>query len=235
MHDDLETRIQILSAWIYESRHLVVFTGAGISTESGLPDFRGPDGLWTRRDKGLPPKPQNIPWDRVQPNAGHQAIAELQKLGKLRFLITQNVDGLHLKSGIGPELLAELHGNLFKLQCMQCGRKVDRSSAMTLCPCGGRLESSVVDFGQPLPQRDLALSFEHARKCDLFVVAGSSLVVTPAADIPMEALRSGARLAILNRGETPLEKKALLRFHEPIGEVFPRGVKRLKRRMGLFE
>ncbi len=135
MHDDLETRIETLAAWIYESRHLVVFTGAGISTESGLPDFRGPDGLWTRRDKGLPPKPVNIPWDRVQPNAGHQALTELQKLEKLQFLISQNVDGLHLKSGIRTELLAELHGNMFKMACVRCGRKQDRSSGTVACPC----------------------------------------------------------------------------------------------------
>ena len=92
MDKDLDQRIQTLSQWLYESQSLVVFTGAGISTESGLPDFRGPDGMWTRRDKGLPPRPMAVPWNEVEPNAGHLAIVELQRLGKLRFLISQNVD-----------------------------------------------------------------------------------------------------------------------------------------------
>ena len=105
----MEKRIKTLAQWLYASRHPVFFTGAGISTESGLPDFRGPDGLWTRKDKGLPPKPMSRPWDSVEPNNGHLALVALQKLEKLKFLISQNVDNLHLKSGIPPELLAELH------------------------------------------------------------------------------------------------------------------------------
>jgi mono-ADP-ribosyltransferase sirtuin 6 len=235
MNDDLDTRINTLAQWLYDSRHLVVFTGAGISTESGLPDFRGPDGMWTRRDKGLPPKPMNRPWDSVEPNTGHMAIVQLQNLGKLSFLISQNVDNLHLKSGIRPELLAELHGNITKLRCTSCGKTVSSSAGLSSCQCGGRLVSSVVNFGDPLPQRDLERSFEHSRKSDLFVVVGSSLVVTPAADMPREALQSGARLVILNQGETPFDRHAHLRFSEKIAEVLPRAAKRLKRLMGMFE
>jgi len=235
MKEDLEKRIHTLAEWLYESRHLVVFTGAGISTESGLPDFRGPDGVWTRRDKGLPPKATGRSWDSVEPNRGHIAIVELQKMGKLKFLISQNVDNLHLKSGIDPDLLAELHGNMTKLRCTRCGKKLDRSVGRTICECGGRLVSSVVNFGEPLPEKDLRFSFEHSRKSDLFVVAGSSLVVTPAADMPLEALRSGARLVIINQGETPFDQRAHLRFDEAIGHVLPRAVKGLKRLMGLFE
>jgi NAD-dependent SIR2 family protein deacetylase len=235
MNEPLEKRIQTLAQWLYESRYPVVFTGAGISTESGLPDFRGPDGMWTRRDKGLPPKPMNRPWDSVEPNSGHFAIVELQKLGKLKFLISQNVDNLHLKSGIRPELLAELHGNISRLRCKRCGKTTDRSLGETTCQCGGKLTQSVVDFGQSLPKRDLMLSFEHSQKSDLFVVVGSSLVVTPAADMPMEALRSGGRLVIMNKGETPFDGQVHLRFSEKIGEVLPKAVKKLKRLMGLFE
>jgi NAD-dependent SIR2 family protein deacetylase len=235
MDKNLDKRIQTLAHWMYDSLYLVFFTGAGISTESGLPDFRGPDGVWTRRDKGLAPKPMKKQWDAVKPNKGHLAILELQKLGKLKFLISQNVDNLHLKSGILPELLAELHGNMTKLSCTQCGRTVDQSAGQSKCDCGGPLVSSVVDFGQSLPERDLALSFEHSRKCDLFVVVGSSLVVTPAAQMPVEALNAGAKLVIINAGETPFEKQAHLRFHEKIGEVLPKAVKRLKKLMGLFE
>jgi len=235
MKEALEKRIQTLSEWLYESRHLVVFTGAGISTESGLPDFRGPDGLWTRRDKGLSPKPLNRPWDSVEPNSGHIAIVDLQKMGKLKFLISQNVDNLHLKSGINPDLLAELHGNMTKLRCTKCDKEVNKSTGMTMCQCGGKLISSVVDFGQSLPEKDLRLSFEHSRKSDLFLVVGSSLVVTPAADMPLEALRSGAKLVIINKGDTPFDHRTNLRFNEEIGEILPRAIKRLKRLMGLFE
>jgi|GEM_PF-2006164 len=106
MAEDLTEKIHTLADWIYEPRHLVVYTGAGISTESGLPDFRGPDGVWTRRDKGLPPRPTSVGWEAVKPNTGHLSIVELQRLGKLKFLISQNVDNLHLKSGIDPERLA---------------------------------------------------------------------------------------------------------------------------------
>ena len=235
MKEDLQKRIHTLGQWLYESRYLVVFTGAGISTESGLPDFRGHDGLWIRRDKGLAPKPMSRSWDSVEPNSGHIAIVDLQKMGKLRFLISQNVDNLHLKSGINPDLLAELHGNMTKLRCTRCGKKVDQSEGRTICGCGGKLVSSVVNFGEPLPERDLRLSLEHSRKSDLFIVVGSSLVVTPAADMPLEALRSGAKLVIINQGETPFDHQANLRFNENIGDILPIAVKILKRLMGLFE
>jgi NAD-dependent SIR2 family protein deacetylase len=231
----LDQKIQSLAQWLYDSQYPVFFTGAGISTESGLPDFRGPDGIWTRRDKGLGPKPISKPWDSVDPNSGHLALVELQRLGKLEFLISQNVDNLHLKSGIQPELLAELHGNMTKLRCTECGKTVDRSAGRASCVCGGSLNSSVVDFGQSLPEKDVALSFEHARKSDLFIVIGSSLVVTPAAQMPMEALQVGAKLVIINAGDTPFDNRAHLRFFENIGQVLPKAVKRLKKLMGLFE
>jgi NAD-dependent SIR2 family protein deacetylase len=235
MDKKLDKKIQTLAQWLYESRYPVMFTGAGISTESGLPDFRGPDGVWTRRDKGLSPRPMSKPWDKVNPNSGHYAIVELQKLGKLKFLISQNVDNLHLKSGIHPELIAELHGNMTKLRCKRCEKTIDQISRKTNCPCGGRLVSSVVDFGQSLPEKDLRLSFEHSHNSDLFIVVGSSLVVTPAAEMPREALSAGAKLVIINQGETPFDSQARLRFHEEIGDVLPRAVKRLKRLMGLYE
>jgi len=214
---------------MFEAKHLIVFTGAGISTESGLPDFRGPDGIWTRQAKGLPTRPRDF--SSAEPNTGHMAIVELQKLGKLSFLISQNVDNLHLRSGIRPDLLAELHGNVTKLHCTRCEAQVDKSANIDRCSCGGRLVSSVVNFGQSLPRKELADSYWHSQNCDLFIVAGSSLVVTPAADIPRVALQSGVRLVIINKGETPLDRVAHLRFGERTGEVLPPAVDRLKKFM----
>ena len=230
MSSDLEQRIETLARWMFEFKHLVVFTGAGISTESGLPDFRGPDGIWTRQAKGLPTKSR--PFDSAEPNRGHIAIVELQKIGKLAFLISQNVDNLHLRSGIRPDLLAELHGNVTKLRCSRCEFELDRFPDLDACPlCGGKLVSSVVNFGQSLPRKALEVSYQHSEKCDLFIVVGSSLVVTPAADMPKVALGAGARLVIINQGETPFDRLAHLRFWEGIGEVLPPAVDRLKELM----
>lgn len=233
MRNDLHKRIEEFAKLLYKSRYIVFFTGAGISTESGLPDFRGPEGLWTLQEKGLPPKPVTKPWDAFEPNSGHLAIVELQDIGKLKFLISQNVDNLHLKSGIKPELLAELHGNITKLRCTLCKNTIDRSSGKKSCDCGGELVRSVVNFGESLPEKDLMLSYEHSRKCDLFVVVGSSLVVTPALDMPKEALIHGAKLVIINQGETPFDRYAHIRFFEKIGDVLPKVVERLKILMGL--
>ena len=225
----LEEKIQKLGQWMFEAKYLVVFTGAGISTESGLPDFRGPDGIWTRQEKGLPPPPRLF--SEVKPNASHLAIVELQKLGKLRFLISQNVDNLHLQSGVRPDLLAELHGNTTKLRCSRCNAQVDKSLAWKACSCGGRLVSSVVNFGDPLPTKALYDAFYHSGQCDLFVVVGSSLVVSPANEMPRAALRAGARLVIVNKGETPFDASCHLRLDEKIGKVLPPAVERLKELM----
>ena len=227
---DLDQRISNLARWMYEAKYLVVFTGAGISTESGLRDFRGPDGLWTRRDKGLATPEQD--WTNVSPNSGHVAIFEIQELGKLAFLISQDVDNLHLKSGVNPERLAELHGNMTKVRCTRCEFKMDRIEGERACPlCGGKLKSSIVDFGDSLPAKDLGESYEHSGKCDLFIVVGSSLVVFPAAEMPQVALQAGAKLVIINQGETPYDSRAHLRFTEKIADVLPAAVARLKELM----
>ena len=227
---DLDKRISTLAHWMFEARHLVVFTGAGISTESGLADFRGPDGLWTRQAKGFSTK--SIDFASAEPNAGHLAVAELQRLGKLAFLISQNVDNLHLRSGIRPELIAELHGNITRLRCQSCELLMDNVGDVIPCPiCGGQMASSVVNFGQSLPQHDLDDACWHSKRADLFLAVGSSLVVTPAASMPRVALQSGARLVIINQGETPLDSAAHLRFEENISDVLPPAVARLKELM----
>ncbi len=226
---DLEERIQKLAQWIFEAENIVLLTGAGISTESGPPDFPGPDVVWTRQDKGLPTRFRLF--TSVEPSTGHQAIVELQNLGKLRFLITQNVDNLHLRSGIRPELLAELHGNVARLRCQKCQTQVAKSLGLETCSCGGRLVSSVIKFGDPLPQKDLEDSFWHSSQCDLFIVIGSSLVVGPANELPEVALRGRARLVIINQGETPMDSRCHLRFEENIAEVLPPAVDRSKKLM----
>ncbi len=141
------------------------------------------------------------------------------------------MDNLHLRAGIHPDLLAELHGNIDKLRCSHCGAKVDRSTGSDTCSCGGKLVPSVVNFGQPMPQKEVAVSYWHSQNCDLFVVVGSSLVVFPAADMPRVALESEARLVIINEGETPLDQFAHLRFEERIGDVLPPAVAQLRELM----
>ncbi len=148
----LEQHIETIARWIIQGKHIVAFTGAGISTESGIPDFRGPDGVWTRRDAGLPPPQRRVAHSQVRPNASHLALVELQRLGKLQFLITQNTDNLHRQSGIRPALVAELHGNGQLLRCLGCDRLYTRQEVgwdTRLWGPGYRSQKPVV--GQPAP------------------------------------------------------------------------------------
>src|SRR3712207_3103720 len=176
----LRRHVGKIARWIAGSEHIVAFTGAGISTDSGIPDFRGPQGVWTRRDAGLPAPRWRVSPSQVKPNASHLSLVELQRLGKLQFLITQNTDNLHRRSGIYPELLAELHGNGTLMRCLGCDRLYTRQEVawdtarlgpgyrtqqpipgQPACDaCGGQLISSVVNFGDPLPYRELALAEE---------------------------------------------------------------------------
>lgn len=238
--DSLASRIARGASWIAASDAIVVFTGAGISTDSGIPDFRGPDGVWTRRDKGLPPPCWKVPPAQIRPNAGHEAVVALQRLGKLRLLISQNVDGLHLRSGVAPERIAELHGNGDRMKCLDCDRRYPKTelgwddrrfgrgyrssepvAGQPRCACGGRIISSIVNFGDPMPECEMTLAARHARACDLFIAAGSSLRVSPANDFPQMAVQNGARLILINRQPTPFDRVADLLFREGIGEVLP--------------
>ncbi|HEX8521610.1 MAG TPA: Sir2 family NAD-dependent protein deacetylase [Tepidisphaeraceae bacterium] len=245
----VEKQIETVAQWLAESEHLAAFTGAGISTDSGIPDFRGPNGAWTRRDKGLPPPQWKVRPDQVRPNASHLALVELQNIAKLKFLITQNTDNLHRASGIRSELIAELHGNGQLVRCMNCDGQYplaevgwDRSRfgpgyrtqtpvpGQPNCPkCAGRLISSVVNFGDPMPEKEMRLAAHHAQGCDLMLALGSSLMVEPAASLVGIALRSGARLVLVNQGQTPYDKAATLRSWAGIAEVIPPAVERVKR------
>ncbi len=240
-------RIRLAADSILNSQHFVVFTGAGISTESGLPDYRGPDGVWTRRDKGLPPRRMSVRWSEVEPNDGHYAIVELQNMGLMKFLISQNVDNLHLKSGIHPDKIAEFHGNSTIMKCMDCDKRFPKDEiwdekrwgkgyrtsvevpGSPKCKCGGRIISSVVNFGDPIPDKEFELSDHHSHIADVFMVVGSSLQVTPASNMPRRALRNRAKLIIINQMETPYNKQAYVRFFEEAGEVLTAIVKQIKK------
>ncbi len=229
------------------SNYVVVFTGAGISTESGLADFRGKDGIWTRKEKGLPPI-RGKHFDEVKPNAGHLALVALQDMGVIKFLISQNVDNLHLKSGIKPELIAELHGNYMFMKCIECDTRYKREEIgwdreihgrgfraekqldhQPVCPnCNGRIISSVVNFNDPMPEKEMAISKKHTQKCDLLLVVGSSLSVFPAAGLPRKAQKNGVKLIIINIDSTPLDEKADIKLEVSAGEILSKVVAKLK-------
>jgi NAD-dependent deacetylase len=245
--------IEEIAGWIIDSDHVVAFTGAGISTDSGIPDYRGPDGVWTRRDAGLPPPAWRAPHGQAQPNPSHLALVKLQRMGKLQFLITQNTDNLHRQSGIDPEILAELHGNGKLVRCLGCDRQHTRPEVgwdldrfgpgyrtqtpvpgQPTCPnCGGRLISSVVNFGDPMPEAEMELAALHAQNCDLMLVLGSSLMVNPAASLVGLALQGGARVVLISQGETPYDEVADLRIWNGIGDVLPPAVATVNQTLAL--
>ncbi|MCL6450144.1 MAG: NAD-dependent deacylase [Acetobacteraceae bacterium] len=240
-----------MAGLIAGARAVVVFTGAGASTESGLPDFRSPQGLWRgfdpfqvasiwalRRDPGAFFAFYRERLSRLggaRPNAAHRALARLEALGRLRAVVTQNVDGLH--QAAGSRRVIELHGNLRQASCLGCPRlfpisvleyQLQRPSGpgeLPACPaCGGVLRPNVVLFGEPLPEAALREAAREASGCDLFLVVGSSLQVWPAAGLPLQALASGARLAIVNQEPTPLDGAACLVVRGQAGEVLEEAV-----------
>ena len=234
-----------LSQLIEASGRVVVFTGAGISTESGIPDFRSPGGVWSRMTPitygefvGSEAKRREA-WTRTfsgvagwvgrRPNAGHFGVARLVASGKARMVITQNVDNLHQDSGVPAGQLIELHGNASYATCLDCGSRHELevlkqgflgTGEIPVCrDCGGLVKTAVISFGQALPVDALARAEAESRACDLMLVLGSSLRVYPAAGLPLIAKRAGALLAIVNRDPTPQDEIADLVLHEPIGEV----------------
>ena len=250
-NDLLKERLKRAAEILAKSRYAIVFTGAGVSTESGIPDFRGPQGLWKRVD---PEKftinyfisnPDEV-WELfvsylmisgdVNPNPAHKAIAELEALGIVKSVITQNVDGLHQRAG--SRKVIELHGNLRYAVCINCGNRISLQEAIKIfkengvaprCPkCGGLLKPDVVFFGEPLPQGALRAAFEEAKRADVVLVVGSSLVVTPAAYVPMIAKKNGARLIIVNLEGTAMDHLADVVIRGKAGEVLPKIVEHVK-------
>jgi NAD-dependent deacetylase len=243
-----EDGVARLAAAIADAEALVAFTGAGISTESGIPDFRSLGGIWNRykpidfqtfltSDEG-----KREYWRRgrntyaviraARPNPAHLALAELERLGKLRLLITQNIDGLHATAGSSPERTIELHGTAHRVYCMNCGTVVTRDEitarleageAIPTCRvCGGALRSATVAFGEPLPREPWQRAVAATRQSDLFLTIGSSLVVNPAARLPVLAAEAGAYLAIVNQTPTPLDDAASLLLRGSAGVIMDR-------------
>jgi NAD-dependent deacetylase len=244
--DELLERV---AGWIRQARHAVALTGAGISTESGIPDFRGPQGVWTRDPKAeakadirfyvSDPNVRRAAWQTrlehpargAQPNAGHRALAELERQARLATLITQNIDGLHLAAGSSPVRTIEIHGTIREYACLDCGARgpmadaLDRVRAGDPDPacldCGGILKSATISFGQSLVAADLERAERAAAESDLFLAIGTSLTVYPVAWLPERALSSGARLVIVNAEPTPLDDRAHAVLRGQIGEILP--------------
>eukprot|EP00746_Dinoflagellata_sp_MGD_P000879 gnl/MRDRNA2_/MRDRNA2_101633_c0_seq1.p1 gnl/MRDRNA2_/MRDRNA2_101633_c0~~gnl/MRDRNA2_/MRDRNA2_101633_c0_seq1.p1 ORF type:complete len:533 (+),score=90.98 gnl/MRDRNA2_/MRDRNA2_101633_c0_seq1:75-1601(+) len=221
--DVLVQKVDKLAAMVRESRHFVVFTGAGISTSAGIPDFRGPDGKWTRQAKGKEPL-VGVQTVKAFPTPTHMALVDLHKRGVLKYVISQNCDGLHRRSGLPAAALSELHGNGNVEICEDCGRQYFRdircdrvkpkacdhfTGRFCKCkPCNGRLLNSTIDFGQDLPKRPLNKAREQSSTADLHLALGSSLTVSPANQMPMRTVQSGGKFVICNLQRTPVTEKA---------------------------
>jgi NAD-dependent deacetylase len=247
MMDDLTKRGIDL---IHESEKVLVFAGAGLSTESGIPDFRSPGGIWDKYDPSDFDFHKFVSDERARekywqmsteyyevmrdaaPNQAHLSIKRLEDTGKLLAIVTQNIDHLHHKAGNSPNKIIEIHGTAFSVSCLSCNKVYDRDeiedrikSGVTVpyCDdCSGILKPDTVSFGQAMPEDKMSESLRHARECDLCIVLGSSLVVYPAASVPAHAVESGASLMIINRDETALDRQATLVIHDSVAKTLGR-------------
>jgi NAD-dependent deacetylase len=235
--------------WIESSRRVVALTGAGISTDSGIPDFRGPQGVWTKdpraerlsniHDYMADPEVRRLSW-RIRlehpawhavPNAGHLSLVELERRGRLHALVTQNIDGLHQRAGHAPERVIEVHGTVHQAQCMRCRWRGDMQAVLDRVrageddppceACGGILKSATISFGQALVPAVIARAMQAAAEADLLLAIGTSLQVYPVAGLVPEARAAGARVVIVNAQPTPLDDLADAVIAKPIAEVLP--------------
>jgi len=243
--------VERLVALLRGASRSLIFTGAGISTGSGIPDFRGPQGVWTRRkpvyyDDFMRSAAARIEhWDfklegwaafrDAQPNAAHRAVAALDRAGKVLAVVTQNIDGLHARAGVPPDKLVELHGTNLLVECQSCGRRSDpqphfdhfqRTRRPPVCACGGFLKPATISFGQQLRVAELRRAAAAALGCDLVIALGSTLSVYPAADFPLTAARRGVPYVVVNRGATEHDTlpEVTLRLEGDVAEIFPAAV-----------
>jgi len=259
---NLDTLADRVADLIVNAERVVVFTGAGVSTESGIPDFRSPGGIWDRFDPDdftyqkfiSDPEARRKQWQllgegflttEAKPNPAHYAIAELDKLGKLDCVITQNVDNLHQKAGVPDDKVYELHGNLQWAVCLSCGRRypfeqvkarLGEGEEIPDCEeCHGILKPDAVFFGEPLPEEVLKGATIHSYNCDLFIVIGSTLVVYPAAYMPSYAVSSKARLVIINLSPTPMDGAADVVIRAKAGETMSKITERVREKLRLIK
>jgi NAD-dependent deacetylase len=246
----VETTTEQVAHWLRAASAITALTGAGISTESGIPDFRGPNGVWTKNPAAQrmftfqsylsDPAVRVQAWRNrrdhpawaAQPNAGHLALVDLERSGRLRAIVTQNIDELHQRAGSSPDLVIELHGTVFWVECLACARRAPMSDALRrveageadpACPdCGGIQKSATISFGQSLRPEVIEAAVDAALDCDLFLAIGSSLQVQPAADLCRVAVEAGARLVVVNAEPTPYDAIAAAVLRQPIGTVLPR-------------
>ncbi|MEW6284570.1 MAG: Sir2 family NAD-dependent protein deacetylase [Candidatus Eremiobacterota bacterium] len=242
-----ERLMQELRELLKRSRRVLVFTGAGISTGSGIPDFRGPQGVWKRRqpvyfDEFLRDESKRVEhwdyklegWDAfraAQPNPAHRALVRLEEDGRLLALVTQNIDGLHHRAGHSPDKVLELHGTNRLVECLGCGRRsqpewaFEEFRATRRCPrcpeCGGLIKTATISFGQTMPAELLERAMQAARSADLVLALGSSLSVEPAASVPLEGWRSGATYVVVNQGPTAHDRMAHLRLEGDLTRLLP--------------
>ena len=242
--------IEQLHDMIASAKRIVAFTGAGISTESGIPDFRSPGGIWTkyqpiyfddfmsseemRRESWRRKFATDETMKKAEPNAGHRALAKLVEQGRMTAIITQNIDGLHQRSGVPESRIIELHGNSTYASCLDCGHRHELEpikkaflgkGTLPICEkCDGIVKTATISFGQAMPEIQMARAQDETMACDLFMVLGSSLVVYPAAGFPRVAKRKGARLVIVNRDPTDQDADADLVMHAEIGPTLSRVV-----------
>jgi NAD-dependent deacetylase len=253
---DMEKAVGEVARLIMESEKIVVFTGAGVSTESGIPDFRSPGGIWekfdpddftyqkfisseeSRRKSWMLSKEFYYSIANAEPNLAHLGIVEMERMGRLNCVITQNVDNLHQKAGNSPQKVIELHGTAIWVSCLNCGQRYPRDEIQQMLEdgvgvpkcgsCGGILKQATISFGQAMPQSETAEAERRSRESDLFIVVGSSLVVQPAALMPLFAKQANARLVIINISETPHDRYADIIIRGKAGEIFGRIMEKVR-------
>jgi NAD-dependent deacetylase len=248
--DQLDEEIEAARGWLADAREIAVLTGAGISTDSGIPDFRGPQGLWTKNPEAekmatlqvymADPEVRKRSWqwrletqqNKREPNVGHRALVSLERSGRLHTLVTQNVDGLHQAAGSDPGKVVEIHGTLNEVECLACAERAPMSRALDRViageedpecrSCGGILKSATISFGQGLVSRDLERADRAAQECDLLLAIGTTLAVYPIAAMVPTAKEAGARIVIVNGEPTEMDSIADAVLHASISEILPR-------------
>jgi len=244
---ELERKVKVLANFIRESKYMVVYTGAGVSTSAKIPDYRGPNGVWTLRDKGMEPK-MEIKLEQAIPTSTHMAIVEFEKKGIMKYLVSTNVDGLHRRAGTSAAMIAELHGNCYKELCEICGMEYLQSFDVAhgganhktgrTCDvngCNGERIDSIINFGESLPTKEIQLTQMHADNSDVALVLGTSMRVQPACLFPVYSVRNGGKMVIVNLQKTPFDDSASLLIREKTDKVIEMLFKELEMNIPTYD